>query len=876
MTSNKLYLHYSENLHAEMAQTKELIRKLNKKLGSIKYGIDLITNPIPDAKDSRGITSTGIMATGQDGIHLTLLSPETNVSGITNEFIMKSRQNDQQSLFLIKRDVNKTIILKTNENDMPASTGKTSNGNEPIAAETESQDTNMESSSHICGFGNADTLRTYVLLLLEPYLCQITGTDVIRYRDNAIYAWDMPVACLDNVPFIANNKGIMEARKRMTSLVEKIAGDLLIHEKAKLSLTETTADIDHDPKAKDTQAAYVRTLAKENSAAYRLQTDIYSRTLLHDKTTKELTFLLHAALRFMETGGTPMTAQMAMAAMAFEEGDTERAYAYLDNEREAPTGEKDPQAHILLMSGMILKAAIRMACTSVPIEKREADTRAIYEKAMTMVRKPDETYFIRLMADYSRFLSKHSENASELTMIANAAELLKSTTQSEAADITAIYGNIAAASNAMGEHLATVKYCKRAITTRKEIMGEEHPATASSYHAMARYIIPLGCIDKALEFLNKAADIQEKVFGIQHPVTAATYDDLGSCYHMQGNDQKALQYYRRTLEIRERTLGNDHPDTAATHINTGFVFYNRKDYDKALLSFQKAMEIRERTLGEMHPDTAAVYGHVADTYYNMGEYSQAAEHYSRQLLSHETVLEARHPDTASAYSNVGNCLLLKDDFELAAECYKKALEIRMRTLGEMHPSTASSYYDLGTAHACLNDYPKALEFFMKSLEIRQEVLKAEHTDTCSSLWKVALIYFRMRDFRSSIKYLKRTVRQRKKLLGPNHPQIADIYSHLGYAYFHLMENGRAMDYFGKAVEIHEKTLGPDHPKYKSSCFFYAKLLNINEMGGKAEAKQRKMLDPHFFSSKIHPNCHNRQFQGTKICDKKSQTTHQKT
>ena len=768
MTNNYLYLYYTEDLCDEKEQIEELIDDINKKLNPESTWINLIPYVLPDPHYGGKMDG--------NGIHLVLISQKEYPDMIREIYNPMPSSSDSPRKFVLV------------QKDLPGGKG----------IQASPQETPLRN----CSFSNADTLRTYVVLLLQPYIRQITGEEVIKYWDGAIHAVGLHIADLDKLPFTANSQGLQKLRLKLN----KLTGNPPLLPTTRPHLEET-----------------------------------WRRQLLEAEVADEVQRLLHAALRIIDISRSETSSLMAQVIDTFGKGNTEKAYRFLNEHPLIPEKKERPENLGQLLNWMALKAVIRMACISTPIGKRIEEARAIFENTLRAARTSHSTCSASLMADYSAFLREHAQKADVLTMAVNALDLLWHDRGDMINHAAVTYENIAEACHATGDHAGALEHYRKALETSEQAWGKHHPAIASIHHAMAKMIIPLGYYPKALELLSKARVIREDMLGEQHPATAATYEDIGSTYHRMGDDAKALAYYSKAMEIRERTLGVIDPETATSYTNTGFVFYNQKKYRQARELFQKALAIYENTPRIHLPKTNLLYGHLADTYYNLGDYAQASEFYTRQLLAQEMMSGQEDEKTASLHSSIGNCHLLQEDYTQAAACYSKALAIREKLYGEDNDATASSYYDLGTAHACLKKYPKALEYFSKSLEIRKRVLGDKHGDTYSSCWKVALIYFKMGNFRDCVKYLEKTAKTHMAYLETDDLKAADICSCLGHAYFNLMEYQTAMNYFRKAAEIQERTLGNDHPKYKRSCFYLAKLLEYCSKGEEAVSWGRKAL-----------------------------------
>ena len=73
--------------------------------------------------------------------------------------------------------------------------------------------------------------------------------------------------------------------------------------------------------------------------------------------------------------------------------------------------------------------------------------------------------------------------------------------------------------------------------------------------------------EKAELFGQRALAIYEQVLGLEHPYTATNLINLALLYHVQHHYEKAEPLVKRALKIREQVLGVDHPTTIITRKN---------------------------------------------------------------------------------------------------------------------------------------------------------------------------------------------------------------------------------------------------------------------------------------------------------------------
>jgi len=292
-----------------------------------------------------------------------------------------------------------------------------------------------------------------------------------------------------------------------------------------------------------------------------------------------------------------------------------------------------------------------------------------------------------------------------------------------------------------GHYKRAQEWYKKALDIIENVLGIDHPSTATTYNNIASVYNSQGEYAKALEWYKKALDIIENVLGKDHPYTATTYNNIALAYSSQGEYAKALEWNNKALDIREKVLGEDHPDTATTYNNIGVVYSSQREYVKALEWNNKALYIREKVLGKDHPDTATTYNNIALVYSRQGEYAKALEWNNKALYIREKVLGKDHPDTATTYNNIAGVYESQRDYAKAQEWHKKALDIREKVLGKDHPDTATIYSNIAFVYYYQGEYTKAQEEFEKALAIKEKMLGPEHPSTIITKEGIEAVYY---------------------------------------------------------------------------------------------------------------------------------------
>jgi tetratricopeptide (TPR) repeat protein len=64
------------------------------------------------------------------------------------------------------------------------------------------------------------------------------------------------------------------------------------------------------------------------------------------------------------------------------------------------------------------------------------------------------------------------------------------------------------------------------------------------------------------------------LLGEDHPNTASSLNNIGLVYSDQGNYKKALEVLEKSFKITLNLFGQNHPDTASSLNNIGSVYSN--------------------------------------------------------------------------------------------------------------------------------------------------------------------------------------------------------------------------------------------------------------------------------------------------------------
>jgi len=266
---------------------------------------------------------------------------------------------------------------------------------------------------------------------------------------------------------------------------------------------------------------------------------------------------------------------------------------------------------------------------------------------------------------------------------------------------------------------------ERALTTRRRILGDDHPDTLSSLDAMGLLLHFQGKFADAEQYLREALEKRQRVLGPEHRDTLTTMSELGALLPNRGKLPEAEQLLREALESLRREFGADDSDTMIALYNLGFVLRQQGKLADAERLFREALERRRRVLGPDDPITLFSIASLAEILRTQGKFAEAEPYYREQLEKSRRVFGELHPETIKAIS--GMSVLLSDQRKFAqAEPYlREALEKSQLVLGANHPDTVQYVDNLALFYLTQGKRTEAEPYLVDALDKRRRLYGAE-------------------------------------------------------------------------------------------------------------------------------------------------------
>ncbi len=385
---------------------------------------------------------------------------------------------------------------------------------------------------------------------------------------------------------------------------------------------------------------------------------------------------------------------------------------------------------------------------------------------------------------------------------------------------------------------------ERALATRREHLGPNHPDVAESLTNLAGALYFAGRYADARQHFEEALRIQDSIPDARPEMLSDTLNGLGLALRREGRLDLAAEALERALVLREQALGADHPRNATILNNLGLVYLSSSRPERAGELFSRAAELHARGFGPDSPLVAGSLMNAGDALSRVGRYEEALDKIRQAAAIQERSLGPQHRDTATTFNTMASVLWDMDRYDESIALYERAEEAYRVSLGPDHPYVAYPVQNIGGIHEETGDYTRALAQYERALAIRTAAFGAVHRDVAQTLEKIGTLRVLMADCASAVPVLERAIAMTQETTKPLATGwIATSKSGLGAC---AAEGGRFEEAEGLLLDAHgiQLELDADDPDTRLTA---TRLAGLYERWGKP-AEAAKYREPRVTSA----------------------------
>jgi serine/threonine protein kinase/tetratricopeptide (TPR) repeat protein len=381
----------------------------------------------------------------------------------------------------------------------------------------------------------------------------------------------------------------------------------------------------------------------------------------------------------------------------------------------------------------------------------------------------------------------------------------------------------------------------RALSIRRNALGEDHPSTLKSQAAAGSLLLSRGAFDEAETPLTAALEGFRRLYGDEHPDTLAAINDFGILRKDQGRLAEAEPFLRQALAGRRRVLGDDDADTLDSLNNIGSLLVSQGRLEEAEPYDLEVLEGLRRVLGPDHPDTLSVVNNIGYRLQQEGRLAEAEPWFREALEGFRRVLGDEHQLTLIGMDNLGYLLAELGEFEAAETLQREALAGYRRVLGEDHPATLNSLNLMGALLLQQGRIAEAEPYFLQSLEGARRTLGDGHPTTLSALNSVAIALLRQEEYERAEPRFREAAAGHRAVNGDQHPQTLIAISNLSMVLSRLGRGEEALVLAEEAIAGGATVFGPESFPYGN---FLGKRGSALQTLGRFDEAADAMLEAH--------------------------------
>ena len=285
---------------------------------------------------------------------------------------------------------------------------------------------------------------------------------------------------------------------------------------------------------------------------------------------------------------------------------------------------------------------------------------------------------------------------------------------------------------AQGKYNAAIVEARRAVALREEVLGPDHPDTATSRLKLAGGLESLERNDEAEAELRKALASTETMLGPNHPNVAGIRTTLANAFFGMGKYAESEAESRGVIELRERVLPAGHPDIAAARSTLGIALYAQAKYPEAEATLRRALVEAEAALGPGSSVVAVARNNLASTLIAQKKFEEAEAAYREAAEVTARVLGPEHAYTQQAQNNLANVLIEQGNYAAGEALHREILARREQALGPEHPVVAESHTNLGFVLREQGRHKESEAEFRAALAIRIKSQGDDHLEVARS------------------------------------------------------------------------------------------------------------------------------------------------
>jgi eukaryotic-like serine/threonine-protein kinase len=288
-----------------------------------------------------------------------------------------------------------------------------------------------------------------------------------------------------------------------------------------------------------------------------------------------------------------------------------------------------------------------------------------------------------------------------------------------------------------GRSLKVVDLLDQATSDLERSLLEEPLMKATLYTALGETFGGLGMPQQSFAVFQRALSLRRQKLGDNHVDTLASLHNLAMAYQDGGRLDQAIPILEATLEKRRAKLGDDHADTIESMNDLAVAYWETGKLSQAIGLYESTLAKTRSKLGEDHQDTLTIADNLAVAYAAAGQTDRAIPLHEATAARMRSTLGDDHLATLIISNNLARAYAAAGRTNDSIELYETTVERLRRKLPPDHPTTLMSMHGLGRSYLAAGRLSRAIPLLEETLSKRRAKLGPDHPDTLLTLFALA-------------------------------------------------------------------------------------------------------------------------------------------
>jgi serine/threonine protein kinase len=342
------------------------------------------------------------------------------------------------------------------------------------------------------------------------------------------------------------------------------------------------------------------------------------------------------------------------------------------------------------------------------------------------------------------------------------------------ADLRATLGNVY---SDLGEFAIAESMLRKALSLRKQFLGDVHADVASSLNDLAEVLRKQTKFPEAETMHREALAMRRKLFDNAHPDVLASLDNLAETLSRQLQAAKSAEAEPMLFEVlaaRRKQFGYESREVARSLYNLGLLRLRQGRPADGELLHREALAIRRKLFPNGHPEVADSLYYVGASLYRQRKLAGADPLLREALAMRRRVLGEEHPDVGMSLYQLAASRMRQNDLTEAEDLYRRALAMQRKLLLEADPNLSDTMGGLANCLALQHAYPEAENLRRELLAMYRKRMTATTRFATGPLTQLAELLQVQGKIAEVESLYREELTLRRGLYGNNDPNVATL------------------------------------------------------------------------------------------------------